>query len=80
MKKAEQILKESYGSTDLCYPFEKTVVLNAIKQAQIEAIEETVKACAEAAQKPYIENGMTNLAFRSKQLILAVEQQLKSKL
>ena len=51
MKKAEQYLKEyvgrRYPSTD--YNSEEVDIMEAIKQAQIDAIEETVKLCAKNA-------------------------------
>ena len=52
MKKAEQYLKEyvgrRYPNTD--YNSEEVDIMEAIKQAQIDAIEETVKLCAEKAK------------------------------
>ena len=55
MKKAEQYLKEyvgrRYPNTD--YNSEEVDIMEAIKQAQIDAIEETVKLCAENAALKY---------------------------
>lgn len=51
MKKAEQYLKEyvgrRYPNTD--YNSEEVDIMEAIKQAQIDAIEETCRICAEKA-------------------------------
>ena len=87
MKAAEEILKETMDGDDLYTAFSNwhpqyilKKSIEAIKIAQTEAIEKTVKACAEAAQKPYLTAGMTNLANRSRQSIFEVGEQLKSKL
>jgi len=76
MRKAEDIL-------DKCNrPFKNTIrmgdehvnseaAIRAIKQAQIEAIEETVKECAESNMY---------LKERNKKYVLSVADQLKSKL
>lgn len=57
MRKAEEMLKETMDGDDLYTAFSNwhpqyllKKSIEAIKQAQTEAIEETVKACAEAAK------------------------------
>lgn len=82
MKTAEEILKESYKTTDVFdYPYETNAVLNAIKQAQSEAIDEAVKACAEAAKCIKTGNsGSWMDASIDEKSILKVAEQLKSKL
>jgi len=56
-------------------------IYELIKKAQSEAIDETVKACAEAAKTKWYqdENDKLNVMV-SKQSILSVAEQLKSKL
>ena len=51
MKKAEQYLKKYVGRRypNTTYNSEEVDIMEAIKQAQIDAIEETVKLCAKNA-------------------------------
>jgi hypothetical protein len=89
MKKAHDIIKDFWGNINdnlidssgrYLYRYDIALV---IKQAQIEAIEETVKACAEAAKAfNYGENGegLDLTEFINKQSILSVADQLKAKL
>ena len=94
MKKAEQYLKEyvgrRYPSTD--YNSEEVDIMEAIKQAQIDAIEETVKLCAENAkllfhdgywkenkELEYFQSGENNLQI-SKNSILNYAEILKKEL
>ena len=94
MKKAEQYLKEyvgrRYPNTD--YNSEEVDIMEAIKQAQIDAIEETVKLCAENAkllfhdgywkenkELEYFQSGGNNLQI-SKNSILNYAEILKKEL
>lgn len=94
MKKAEQYLKEyvgrRYPNTD--YNSEEVDIMEAIKQAQIDAIEETVKLCAENAkllfhdgywkenkELEYFQSGENNLQI-SKNSILNYAEILKKRL
>jgi len=80
MKKAEEYLNEKF-------PFHKSwgmshSVLDVIKQAQSEAIDETVKACAEAARCCMWQDDFdgTYECEVNKKSILSVADQLKAKL
>lgn len=77
MKKAEEIFDEINDVR-----LSKQDVVEIIKQAQSEAIEETVKACADAAKVIRIKSDKSDLSYHTvdKQSILDVETKLKAKL
>lgn len=97
MKKADEYLKKALTNTHWnylehvmnsgrCYPD----LIKAIKAAQIDAIEETVKRCAEVAElkefnktpqdRKSISNDMGDIYAVDKESILQVAEQLISKL
>lgn len=85
IKYLESIRRETDHYAD--EEFYEDDILHIIKQAQIDAIEETCKVCAENAKiveteyiNPYSENNGRITTSINKQLILSVADKLKSTL
>ena len=79
MRTAEQILEEikTKHNIGIAWQISKPFILEAIEMAQLESIDEIVKACADRATA-YTLNGDEPVAYKSS--ILLVAEQLKSKL
>jgi len=87
MRKAEDYLNYFIPFEENSHTyFERETAIKAIKQAQIEAIEETVNACAEAANlsvRPIPRYNMGSPDYEyivNKQSILSVADKIKAKL
>ena len=93
MKKAEEYIVEKETDHWADQEFDKSDIINWIKQAQIEAIEETVRRCAESAQIDFIDLTFNKIfdyseclldddvdVIINKESIFSVAEQLKKEL
>ena len=82
MKKAEDIILEIETDSDGFQPYYRyDEVVKAIKQAQIDAIGEAVKRCADSAEIYVVDEDMSRVEFTiNSESILKVAKQLRKEI
>ena len=93
MKKAEEYIKDidfktedhgeagSFEVLSNIYEFTKDDIIHVIKMAQIDAIEEAVKRCADSAEISVVDEDMSRVEFTiNSESILKVAEQLRKEI